>query len=72
MPECQFDNDCPITKSTRSYCATCRLKKCFAEGMDPLIIRSAPNGSKKSKKILISKNSGQQQVRQSMLRLIEY
>ena len=62
MPDCQFDNDCSITKLTRSYCASCRLKKCFAEGMDPLIIRCAPSSSQNSKKILLAKISEQKQV----------
>lgn len=40
MPICQFENDCSITKRTRSYCLPCRLKKCLAAGMDPLIMRN--------------------------------
>lgn len=42
MHSCQYNGHCKISKSTRSYCNTCRLEKCFAEGMDPSLIRSIP------------------------------
>lgn len=35
---CVFNSSCTITKSTRRFCAPCRLKKCFAIGMDPDLI----------------------------------
>ncbi|CAF1591799.1 unnamed protein product [Adineta ricciae] len=36
---CQYDGNCEITKFTRLGCTACRLKKCFACGMNPEFIR---------------------------------
>ncbi|CAF2798919.1 unnamed protein product [Rotaria sp. Silwood2] len=36
---CQRKNCCNITKETRSYCPACRLKKCYAFGMNPKLIQ---------------------------------
>ncbi|CAF3872092.1 unnamed protein product [Rotaria sp. Silwood1] len=48
---CQFKNNCNITKTTRNYCSSCRLKKCFALGMDPKLIRTVPATGNVSKNI---------------------
>ncbi|CAF1290109.1 unnamed protein product [Rotaria sordida] len=37
--QCQFDNNCKITKRTRNICSACRLKKCFLLGMNQQLIR---------------------------------
>jgi hypothetical protein len=36
---CRFDGHCEVTKSTRRYCAACRLAKCLTVGMSPDFIR---------------------------------
>ncbi len=72
MPKCQFENNCSITKLTRSYCSTCRLERCFADGMDPLIIRSVPKESRDSKKIRTSRITEQKQVQLLMVRLTKF
>ncbi|KAL8598364.1 hypothetical protein ACOMHN_047685 [Nucella lapillus] len=38
IPACAFNQTCVITKVTRRFCACCRMAKCFAVGMDPLLI----------------------------------
>lgn len=40
-----MDGDCVITQHTRGGCSACRLKKCFALGMNPKLIRSSPQKS---------------------------
>ncbi|CAF1505828.1 unnamed protein product [Adineta steineri] len=37
---CLLDNNCDITKHTRGGCSSCRLKKCYALGMNPKLIRA--------------------------------
>ncbi|CAF3365469.1 unnamed protein product [Rotaria sp. Silwood1] len=49
MTRCQFQNDCNVTKKTRSHCSSCRLKKCFELGMNPILIRNIPDSSNISK-----------------------
>jgi hypothetical protein len=36
--QCQNGYSCEITKSTRGNCTACRLKKCFAFGMNPRLV----------------------------------
>ncbi|CAF0756235.1 unnamed protein product [Rotaria sordida] len=48
---CQFRNDCNVTKKTRSHCSPCRLKKCFALGMDSRLIRNIPDSKMVFKEI---------------------
>ncbi|XP_076472081.1 uncharacterized protein LOC143301582 [Babylonia areolata] len=38
IPPCQFSKNCVITRSTRRFCAACRMDKCFAVGMDQGLI----------------------------------
>jgi hypothetical protein len=47
---CEFENNCTITKITRSFCSACRLKKCLELGMDPKLIRRIPQSNIISKK----------------------
>ncbi|CAF4921811.1 unnamed protein product [Rotaria sp. Silwood1] len=49
MTRCQFQNDCNVTKKTRSHCSSCRLKKCFELGMNPILIRNIPDSTNISK-----------------------
>ncbi|CAF2799668.1 unnamed protein product [Rotaria sp. Silwood2] len=56
MARCQFQNDCNVTKKTRSHCSPCRLKKCLTLGMNPTLIRNIPASS------IISKKSQQVQI----------
>jgi hypothetical protein len=39
---CRYNGNCVVMKYTRADCQCCRLKKCLSAGMDPLMIRSAP------------------------------
>nr|KAG5699025.1 hypothetical protein BaRGS_025419 [Batillaria attramentaria] len=38
IPSCVFQDKCEINKATRRFCAACRLKKCFAVGMNADLI----------------------------------
>ncbi|CAF4210189.1 unnamed protein product [Rotaria sordida] len=38
--KCHFNNDCDININTRHTCASCRLAKCFMNGMCIELIRS--------------------------------
>ncbi|CAM4764581.1 unnamed protein product [Rotaria magnacalcarata] len=51
---CQRKNCCKITKETRSYCPACRLKKCYAFGMNSNLIQSV---SKRETSSHVSKES---------------
>lgn len=42
---CELENNCNITKRTRSFCSPCRLKKCLKLGMDPKLIRCIPHSN---------------------------
>ncbi|CAF3483340.1 unnamed protein product [Rotaria sp. Silwood1] len=33
LSKCRFKNSCEITKETRRFCSSCRLQKCFQQGM---------------------------------------
>ena len=48
--QCQSNNDCPIHKYSRSGCSACRLKKCYALGMNPQLIRSSPQNTSTTRK----------------------
>ena len=50
--KCWKENNCEITPYTRSHCSACRLKKCFACGMDPEIIGSHGSIIQKNQKLL--------------------
>lgn len=43
-----MENECVINKQTRGLCGACRLRKCFAFGMNPNLIRSVDNQSIKA------------------------
>lgn len=43
---CSMENDCEINRFSRGNCSACRLKKCFALGMNPQLIRSVSGPTK--------------------------
>ncbi len=67
---CEFTNNCPITKLTRSFCSSCRLKKCFALGMDSALIRNIPQSNRTSKKIRQISKIAAKKIALPMVRLI--
>jgi len=56
---CQYNGNCEININTRHVCSSCRLVKCFANGMQSDLIRS--HRSKKNR-VEISEEDKQQKV----------
>lgn len=68
MRPCQSDGHCVINKLTRSSCGTCRLEKCFSQGMDMSLIRSIPAYPRVNKKVPRPSTSEERQVELPMVK----
>jgi len=57
-----MENNCEITKLLRGNCTACRLKKCFALGMDPNLVGQRCQNHHRSLKIINKKKNQLPQV----------